>query len=290
VQSEGEQHDSAQTCSNESCLQAALRTGPDRHSNNRHKGGSKPNRGAANQESCNGPPTDPTHSHPPARFTTLNSSSKYLTSRTKAYYVSNVQCNTTQLLEGPGSVIVCVTYYIASLDNSIVKIMSCTQHTNNSKINNIITHNKYSKHLLKKNKKIYKHFHALEIHAYTSLHKPIINIDIRRLIICITCSSFLKVMLHSVPQIKLWRGEDLEVIREKRPTSKHLLKLTKNSSCLKNQMLTLQIHKIDSHIKMNKVDTHKCMSSYKYNRINWNGSYKNPYEVPVPNPFTKNII
>jgi hypothetical protein len=33
---------------------------------------------------------------------------------------------------------------------------------------------------------------------------------------------------------------------------------------------------------MNKVDTHKCIPSYKYNRINWKSSYKNPIRSPGP--------
>ena len=138
-----------QTCSNEGCLQAALRTGPAQQQQTQGRQQTKP--GSSKPGELQRPPQQLLLTVTPRPgFTTLNSSSKYLTSRTKAYYVSNVQCNTTQLLEGPGSVIVCVTYYIASLDNSIVKIMSCTQHTNSSKINNIIAYNKYSKHLLKK--------------------------------------------------------------------------------------------------------------------------------------------
>ena len=84
---------------------------------------------------------------------------------------------------------------------------------------------------------------------------------------------FSTVMLHPAPQIKLWGGEDLEAIRENHPLQNTSLQLTKNSSSLNKQMLTLQIHNIYSHIKMNKVDIHKCMPSY--NRANWNNSYKN---------------
>jgi hypothetical protein len=46
-------------------------------------------------------------------------------------------------------------------------------------------------------------------------------------------------MLHPVPQIKLWGGEDLEAIRENHLLQNTSLKLTKNSSSLKNQMRTL---------------------------------------------------
>ena len=59
------------------------------------------------------------------------------------------------------------------------------------------------------------------------------------------------VMLHPAPQIKLWGGEDLEVIRENHLLQNNSLKLTKKISSLKKQMLTLQKHNIDSYIKMN---------------------------------------
>ena len=75
-------------------------------------------------------------------------------------------------------------------------------------------------------------------------------------------------MLHPAPQIKLWGGEDLEVLKEKHLLSKSLSKLTKNPPSLKHKILILQTHIFVLY---------KCMPSHrKSNRVNmeWNSSHK----------------
>ena len=145
-----------------------------------------------------------------------------------------------------------------------------TRHTNISKINkhcyvlkvctNAILYNKI-KNIVTSYLKIY----TISIIAW--IHN-ILGLDYHN-----TKLPFSTVMLHPVLQIKLCGGEDLEVIRRNHLLQNTSLKLTKNFHSLKNQMFTLQLHNIDSHIKMNKVDMHKCMPSYY--RVNWNSLYKN---------------
>ena len=87
-----------------------------------------------------------------------------------------------------------------------------------------------------------------------------------------------KVMLHSAPQIKLWGGEDLEGLRENFLLSKTSPKPTKNSSSLKYQIPTLQVHYL------------KYMPSYKYKRVNWYSSYKKYIQSPGPQSIFKTKI
>ena len=75
-----------------------------------------------------------------------------------------------------------------------------------------------------------------------------------------------KVMLHPAPQIKLWGGEDLEVLKRKHLLSKTSPKFTRISFSLTNKMLTLQIHIFEIY---------KCMPSYKNNIVKWNSLHKN---------------
>jgi hypothetical protein len=72
-------------------------------------------------------------------------------------------------------------------------------------------------------------------------------------------------MLHPAPQIKLWGGEDLEVLKGKHLLSKTSSKLIKNSPSSKHKMLTLQIYIFKIY---------ECMPSYKSNRVKWNSLHK----------------
>ena len=72
-------------------------------------------------------------------------------------------------------------------------------------------------------------------------------------------------MLHLAPQIKVWGGEDLEVLKGKHLLSKTSPKLTTNSTSLKHKMLTLQTDIFEKN---------ECMPSYKNNRVKWNSLHK----------------
>ena len=135
-------------------------------------------------------------------------------------------------LRGLDPNIVCVTDYIAPLDNSVAKVRACTRHTYISKNNNINNYNKNTKNSLYVGKIIHKYSYALIVHSNTSLHNEIICtlvtmhgiLELKHLY---TKLPFLKVMLHPAPQIKLCKGEDLEITRKNHLLKNTQLKLTK---------------------------------------------------------------
>ena len=205
-------------------------------------------------------------------FTRTITSTRYFTSHTKAYFVSNVQCNTPQMFEGLGPDIACVIEHFVPL----VKFRSSTRYKNISKSSYTNNYNKNTKNSLYDDVMLHKYCYALVVHPNTSLYKEI-NYTLVAMHDTLefkhkhTKLPFLKAMLHPAPQIKLWGGEGLKSTRVK-----HILKNIplKKLFSKKIRMLILQLHNTVSQTN-SKTDSHKCIRSCKNNRDNQKNSCKN---------------
>ena len=142
------------------------------------------------------------------------------------------------MFEGLGPVIACVLEYFAPL----VKIRSITIHRNISKSSYTNKYNKNTKNLLYDVVMLHKYCYAVVIHPNTSLYK-----EIKHTLVAMhgtlelkhkhTKLLFLKAMLHPAPQIKLWGGVGLKIIREN-----HILKNTPHQKVFSKTICMLTLH------------------------------------------------
>ena len=197
----------------------------------------------------------------PGFYRTITSIRNF-TSRSKAYFVSNGQCNDSQMLKGLGPNVACVPEQSAPL----VKVKSNTRHRNISNSKHTNKYNKNTEIPLHDVVMLHEYCYVLEVHPNTPLYvktkytSVVMNdtLEFKHK----TKTPLLKAMLHPAPQIKLWGGEGLKSTRVK-----HTLKNIpfKKLFSKKLRINTLQLHNTVSQTN-SKIVSHKNVQSCKYKK------------------------